>query len=119
MEGNGHSGPEKSGSKVPKNAAKTPIGHANSLCSVRPKFHAQSHCAYRIRILLACGHRAARSVHEQMPIANRRFCCVFGTLDPDFSSPKWPFLSVLFAKRSKMTPSFKIMQSWRSLELHA
>src|SRR5699024_7289186 len=37
----------------------------------------------------------------------------------DFSGPKWPFLSVLFAKRSKMTPSFKIMQSWRGLELHA
>src|SRR5699024_5068647 len=43
----------------------------------------------------------------------------FGTLDPDFSGPKWPFLSVLFAKHSKMTPSFKIMQSWRGLELHA
>src|SRR5699024_4818220 len=116
MEGNGHLGPEKSGSKIPKSAAKTPIGHANSvLCAIKVP------CAVRTaHIEFEFSLHAVTVLHD--PCLSK---CPFpiGVLvrlsKHDFSGPKWPFPSILFAKRSKMTPSFKIMQSWRGLELHA
>ena len=115
MEGNGHSGPEKSGSKVPKNPAKTPIGHANSLCSVRSKFHAQ--CALRIsKSNSPCMRSPCMS---NCPLAIGVLAGFFGTLKPDFSGPKWPLPSILFAKHLKMTQSFERAQNWNDLKRHA
>src|SRR5699024_11190837 len=61
---------------------------------------------------------AVRTAHGTLIAQNTELACpiavlaaFFGTLAPDFSGPKWPFLSVLFAKRSKMTPSFKIQST--------
>ena len=94
MEGNGHLGPEKSGFKVPKSPAKTPIGHANSLCSVRSKFHAQ--CALRIsKSNSPCMRSPCMS---NCPLAIGVLAGFFGTLEPDFSGPEWLFPSILFCK---------------------
>src|SRR5699024_8522934 len=97
MEGSGHLVPEKLGSKVPKSPAKTPIGHANSLCSVRSKFHAQ--CTLRISNSNSPCMRSP--CVSNCPLAIGVLAGLFGTLKPDFSGLKWPLPSILFAKHIK------------------
>ena len=83
-ERNGHLGPEKSRSKIPKTQPKRLLDML-TLCVLRDQSSMRSaHCAYRNRILLACGHRAARSVLKQMPIANRRFGWAFWNFETRF-----------------------------------
>ena len=50
-----------------------------------------------------CAWNFDRTEHKELACPIAVLAALFGTLDLDFSGPKWPFLSILFAKRSKMT----------------
>ena len=113
MEGSSHLGPEKSGFKVPKKRSQNAywqwaIAHARWPHARRIRFR-YAHCAWNF----------VRTEHKELACLIGVLAGLFGTLKPDFSGPRWPFPSILFAKHIKMTQSFERAQNWNDLKRHA
>ena len=115
MEGSGHLGPEKSGFKVPKSPAKTPIANGQLL------MHGDR-MKWEFEFDMRSVHSAwnfDRTEHKEFGCPIGVLAAFFGTLKPDFSGPKWPLPSILFAKHIKMAQSFQRAQNWNDLKRHA
>src|SRR5699024_10774464 len=52
-----------------------------------------------------CAWNFDRTEHKELACPIGVLAGLFGTLEPDFSGPKWPFPSILFAKHIKITQS--------------
>src|SRR5699024_3120705 len=91
---NGHLGPKKSGSKVLKSPAKTPIANGQLLMHGN---RMQGEFDFDMRSV-HCAWNFDRTEHKELACPIGAVAGLFGTLQPDVSGPKWPFPSILFAK---------------------